>query len=146
MKTNVLKSADTPSEFEKEVDLFEQYYRTKCADLERERDRIESEATTKLLRASLAYEEMQRELLVMTNERNNYKREAEKQQIEIALSKERLFTMLEHWEAIYDSDESAFDRDRMIEYVDAATFAMRRYDRHKNRIYHVEDKINSLPY
>jgi hypothetical protein len=146
MNTNGLKSADDPSEFEKGVDLFEHYWKMKCADIERERDRIESEATTKLLRASFEYEEMKKELLVITNERNTYKREAEKQQIEIALTKERLFTMLEHWEAIYDSDESSFDRDRMIEYVDAATFAMRRYDRHKNRIYHVEDKINALPY
>jgi hypothetical protein len=146
MTTNVLKSAGDPSEFEKDINLYEQYWKAKCADIEAERNRIEAEATTKLLRASLEYEEMKRELLVMTNERNSYKRESEKQQIEIALTKERLFTMLEHWEAIYDSDESAFDRDRMIEYVDAATFAMRRYDRHVNRIYHVEDKINALPY
>lgn len=146
MTTNVLKSAGDPSEFEKDINLYEQYWKAKCADIEAERNRIEAEATTKLLRASLEYEEMKRELLVVTSERNSYKRDFEKSQIEIALSKERLFTMLEHWEAIYSSDESAYDRDRMIEYVDAATFAMRRYDRVKNLIHHVDEKINSLPY
>lgn len=64
----------------------------------------------------------------------------------IAQMKVFLFQYLNTMEGIFDSDESQLSVEHMIEYVNAAKFAMERFGRINNSIRYFEEAIDKLPY
>lgn len=53
---------------------------------------------------------------------------------------------LDSFEGMFDSDESAFAPEHMIEYLEAARWMRDNCGRVNNRIDHVQEKLNALPY
>jgi hypothetical protein len=134
MDTNALINENDPefNDFKKDVEQYAIFWEEKC-------QRIEAEATTKLLRGSLELEREKRAHSELLNTHN-------KAIMELETMKRHFFNLLDEWEATFDNDESYFSYESMRDYVDAATYAHRKHGRPDYRIRHVEEKMGDLPW
>jgi hypothetical protein len=53
---------------------------------------------------------------------------------------------LDSFEGMFDSNEDAYGPEHMIEYIEAAKWMEANYGRVNNRIKHVTEKLNALPF
>jgi hypothetical protein len=53
---------------------------------------------------------------------------------------------LDTFEAAFDSDESQFNYEQMQQYIEAAIYMEKAFDRYRNRIMKVAEVANRLPY
>jgi type I site-specific restriction endonuclease len=53
---------------------------------------------------------------------------------------------LDSFEGMFDTDESQFSAEHMIDYLNAAKWMEANYSRVNNRIKHVQEKLTALPW